>query len=251
MNEPVRLLESTEDVFERELLASAQGDRGSPAALRRTLAAAELAAGVGLAATGASAKTSALAASAVFKWLLIGALSGTLVAVTGEALRTAPSAPQPVVVAPPAALTAPPARTVQGVTAPAPSRAPERARSTRAPERGAASAENPPATLPSAATPPPASATDLAQETRLLEEATRRVQRGDAAGALAALDRHRREHPSGVLRPEASVVRVRALVLAGRSEQARELLEHAERTSPSSAHVRAMQRALDGKATSP
>jgi hypothetical protein len=118
----------------------------------------------------------------------------------------APAAPIPVVIAPapPPVVVAPAPAPV--VVAPVPPPAPVVAAPTPAPA------------------PPPESA--LSKESRALSDAVRLLRRDrDAAGALAALDEYRARWPRGVLRPEAEVARVDALLSLGRRGDALVALE--------------------------
>jgi hypothetical protein len=63
----------------------------------------------------------------------------------------------------------------------------------------------------------------LARELRLLDDARSALGRGDASGALAALDRHDRAFPAGALRTEANVMRAEALLARGDRAAARKL----------------------------
>ena len=88
-----------------------------------------------------------------------------------------------------------------------------------------------PATPPHASTGCPASSsraperptdTDrgLGRERALLDQARAALVGGEASIALAALDRHRRMFPDGHLEEERDVLRVRALLAAGRAKEA-------------------------------
>ena len=60
----------------------------------------------------------------------------------------------------------------------------------------------------------------LGHERALLDQARAALVGGDASRALAALDRHRRMFPDGRLEEERDVLRVRALLAAGRAKEA-------------------------------
>jgi len=62
----------------------------------------------------------------------------------------------------------------------------------------------------------------LAAEVALLDRA-RAVARSAPGSALAALDEHARTFPNGALRDEAAVVRLEALLAAGRRDEAERL----------------------------
>lgn len=76
---------------------------------------------------------------------------------------------------------------------------------------------------------------DLASERALLERARVALGRGDATGALEALDRHSARHPSGRLAEEREVLAVQALVSAGRRDEAQARAARFHREHPSSA----------------
>jgi hypothetical protein len=76
---------------------------------------------------------------------------------------------------------------------------------------------------------------DLASERALLERARVALGRGDASGALEALDRHAARHPSGRLSEEREVLAVQALVSAGRKDEAHARDARFHREHPSSA----------------
>lgn len=66
----------------------------------------------------------------------------------------------------------------------------------------------------------------LATETRLIRVAIERLRtRGDASGALATLDQHRSQFPNGLLRTDAEMVRIEALLALGRDTEALLTLE--------------------------
>jgi hypothetical protein len=62
----------------------------------------------------------------------------------------------------------------------------------------------------------------LRDEVALLDQARAAISSGNTGAALSALDRHKREFPRGFLSSEAEVLRVEALVKAGRTAEARE-----------------------------
>ncbi|MBX3191737.1 MAG: hypothetical protein KF819_32390 [Labilithrix sp.] len=77
-----------------------------------------------------------------------------------------------------------------------------------------------PASAPSTATADPP--TDpLAAELADLDRARERLRSGDASGALTRLDAYTKSHPRGALATEATLLRIEALVAAGRRDEAR------------------------------
>jgi outer membrane protein assembly factor BamD (BamD/ComL family) len=61
----------------------------------------------------------------------------------------------------------------------------------------------------------------VAEEAKLLRDANAALQGGDAAGALALLDQHRRAYPKGTLSEESMAERVFALCRMRRTADAR------------------------------
>jgi hypothetical protein len=82
----------------------------------------------------------------------------------------------------------------------------------------------------------PHRADNLAREVEILSRAGAELHAGQAEAALAALDEHQRNFPSGVLAQERLVARVRALCALGRLTEAKIELERLARTSPNSPH---------------
>jgi hypothetical protein len=78
----------------------------------------------------------------------------------------------------------------------------------------------PPVPARTAAAAPP-SGDRLAAERALLDVARGALAGGDAGGALAAIQRHGRDFPSGALTEEREALAVKALVMAGRYDEAR------------------------------
>jgi outer membrane protein assembly factor BamD (BamD/ComL family) len=63
----------------------------------------------------------------------------------------------------------------------------------------------------------------LAAEVALLDRARARVAAGDLAGAIAALDEHRRDFSDGALVAEAELLRIDATLRRGQRAEAQEL----------------------------
>ena len=76
----------------------------------------------------------------------------------------------------------------------------------------------------------------LAREVEILSRAGAELHAGRAEAALAALDEHQRDFPSGVLAQERRAARVRALCVLGRMTEAKLELERLARASPNSPH---------------
>jgi hypothetical protein len=93
----------------------------------------------------------------------------------------------------------------------------------------------PPPAHPSSRLPaPPAGKGSVAEEVKLLRDANAALQGGDAAGALALLDEHRREHPRGALSEESAAERVFVLCRMGRVADARQEADRFLRAHPKS-----------------
>jgi TolA-binding protein len=85
---------------------------------------------------------------------------------------------------------------------------------------------------------------DLAAERSLLERSRSALGRGDANGALAALDQHATRFPRGRLGEEREALRIQALLAAGRTEDAREGFERFRARHPTSLLVPALAAAF-------
>lgn len=81
---------------------------------------------------------------------------------------------------------------------------------------------------------------DLAAERALLERARAALARGDAAGALDAVDRHAARFPRGRLAEEREVLAVQALASAARVDEARARAARFHRDHPKSAFAPAV-----------
>jgi hypothetical protein len=114
------------------------------------------------------------------------------------------------------------------------------------PREPASSAATPPASV--SVRRPAAHANDdrdpaLARERALIEQARMAIARGSAADALAALDSHAREFPSGRMTEEREALAVHALAAAGRTDEARTRAQSFRRRWPSSVFMRLVDRA--------
>jgi hypothetical protein len=228
VNEPKRLLDQGRDDLAVRLLASADADGPGERSVTRALAAVSVAAATTAAASSTAAATGTLAG--VLKWLGLGLLAGSVVAVSaGSVLSPAERAPAVATASPVVAtVAAPPLRTVAAL-APvplAPTAAPS-ASPLRVAASGSASSaahETVAPTAPNAsvaAFEPPANARQtLADELRELDRARARLAAGDASGALGDVARFEARYPRGRLRQEAVLVRVEALAAAGRCADA-------------------------------
>jgi hypothetical protein len=252
--DPQRLLEEDDHPAARALLSAALDESPPRGAARRAMlalgvATAGVTAGAGATAATATAKH-AFSLATIAKWFAGGALLGVLAsagAVAGaDGLQPRQASPQPAS-APTAARVA--AQTAAGEPRDLPEpelepttidpAAPGRPRA----QRSAAPA--PPRMLDAekALMTAPSSARfdldddPLTLEVRLLDQARRAIVSGDGHAALSALDRYRSEHPRGRLAPEAFVLRLEALVRAGRAAEARQLAERRLAADPTGAHT--------------
>lgn len=85
---------------------------------------------------------------------------------------------------------------------------------------------------------------DLSAERAILERARSALARGDAAGALVAVDQHERGFPNGQLAEEREVVAVQALVAAGRTQEAAERGARFRKAFPNSVLLPIVDQAL-------
>lgn len=214
-------------------------------AIAGAAAATGAAAGTGLGAGVAAGSASVLAAKVGFALVLSAALVG------GVTIATRPSAKLESPKTAPATIAASAAPTTPNAAIPAPSGA-------RAPENTPTApplevAVSPAPSLPSADdTPPkkptagvkPVSPDPLHDEVRCLDEARAKLARGDAAGALVSLDKHDREFPRGLLGAEADMLRVEALVKAGRGDEARARGERLLAREPNGPHAKRLRTLL-------
>jgi TolA-binding protein len=80
-------------------------------------------------------------------------------------------------------------------------------------------------------------APSIAREIEQLDAARDHLSHGDALGALSELDAYAREHATGALRQEASVLRIEALVQSGNRDAARGIAVQFLRDHPQSPHA--------------
>jgi hypothetical protein len=105
-----------------------------------------------------------------------------------------------------------------------------------------------PSVIPAVKIPgePVPSARGLAAERALLDVARSALARGEAAEALSAAERHRREYADGALVEEREAIAIKALVALGRRDEAAQRLAHLEKTHPNSIVLRAAKKAVSG-----
>lgn len=206
MSDPKRLLDRGTDPLGARLLRSGLRDRPDDRSRTKAIAALGLAAASGTVAGSAAATVSSKALPAAWlgllKWFGLGVVGGAVTIGAARLSSPAPSVPAQA-----------PSASVHVVAAPSSAPAPIAIASVSEPVVPSASA---PAVV--ASTPAPRS---LAEEVASLDAARKLLAAGDPAGAIAALDKHRRDFPAGALGPEAMLVRLEALMAAGRQQEAR------------------------------
>ncbi len=251
MDDAVRFSDG-DDQAARRLMLAMRDERPPPGAANRALAALGVSGATMLttsAALGGNSAGGALGKSLTalaFKWLGAGAAIG-LATATGASLLPLErdAAPEPAVASAPK--TAPAARTERTPRLAAPAPAPAIDPPAPAPAPAPARRANAPATeatqAPSVASfePPPA-ADSLEREIELLDQARGAVRRNAPDAALAKLDQFAREFPRGRLASEAFVVRLEALVRAGRAAEARAIAGAHLARNPSSPHAARIRR---------
>jgi hypothetical protein len=265
-----RLVHSA-DEFERDLIRAAQRDEPGSRALARTLA--SLGAGLSVAPLAAAAAPNGatkLGALALGKWLVTGMAIGVVtmggVRLSGIGTQGAGrSAPQP---ESRGAAERAPHRSVRpsssSVTSPVevpPAGPPSAAApavsvlvARRSADAEVEGTEARPSGVPGVASgaaqrsfpleAPSGRAATLDAETNLLDGARRALANGNANAALGLLADYDRAFPAGALRPEASVVRVRALLAAGDRAGAEALGRRIIAAAPKSEHADAIRKWL-------
>jgi hypothetical protein len=88
---------------------------------------------------------------------------------------------------------------------------------------------------------PAPSSTSLREQIVALDAIRRTLEAGDAAGALAALDRYAHDFPKSMLAPEAIVVRIEALLKQGDRQRAAAIAHRFVASHPESPHVARIQ----------
>jgi hypothetical protein len=247
MTEFHRMLDDGATDFERALLRSAAADQGSLAARERSVRAAAVAAALITAqSVGVAAAPSALAVSGLVKWGATGILLGTVFASTTQLLQPTPELPRDARAASlapsvPVTLEASP---VRSPTVPSPV-----VSSAASPPSSASFADDPePALKPTARaergagtepTPAPSTAPEsaLAAELAILRETRSLLAGGDGSSALRALDRYAASFTQPKLQPEATLLRIEALLATGARGPALALADRFLAGKPSGAHA--------------
>ncbi|MBI3206588.1 MAG: hypothetical protein HYZ29_33935 [Myxococcales bacterium] len=229
MTEPKRLLDVAQGTPAHALIVAGLDDHPAPGAAGRALAALALSAAAPGAA-GSAGGASAASKGAIGAQLSVLAKWGAGAAVVASlgAMANAARTPEGVgarlhpILAKVAKGAAPPRVAPEIPVAPATRSVPPRESTRASPREGKASV--------------PAS-DSLELEVALVSSARQALSRGDSGAALGLLDRYQREFPAGRLRPEALVLRVEALVRAGKADRARELARGYLAQSPGGAHA--------------
>jgi hypothetical protein len=234
VSDPKRMLEESSDELERALLRSVRRDAMSDGSRRRILAGLGIA---GAVVTTTSTAASSLAAgklglfkgtsAVVAKWVAVSALvalvpAGAWVAhsrLRGPDVLAVEKSPPPVETKP-----APKDPAIERATTP--SIVPESLPPAKQPTREAKAAPQP-------APPSPT----LSDEVAALQVARTALAGHDAGAALAALDRYKSRYPQGRLAPEATVLRIEAMIERGDRAQATALAERFEASNPKSPYA--------------
>lgn len=238
MKERPRLLDAAGHASARALLRAGLADAPREGARARTVAAL----GLGVATTavaGTSAAATGKASAGGVLAVLAKAGGGGIV--VGAVVLVASSSPPP----------GPPAVVERALPVPAAQRRPP-AVSTPSlaaslepagPTGRAASPEATTRATPVVAPPRPAShvqksrSNELDAEVALVDSARRALLRGAPGEALGLLNQHQREHPDGAMHPEAFLLRLDAMVRAGRPAAARALARRYLEQNPSGIHA--------------
>jgi len=222
MSDPQRITEARPDALESDLIVSMRDDAPSRRARDRTLAALGLGGatlGVSTSTTAAIAGKAAMAGTwiAVGKWIALGIGGGALV------VGLLHEKPEPrgrfaVAAAPPTAIVAP----VEGPMTPVIAAAPP-------------SAAQP--LVPSPKAPVARPIRGLTEEIALLDLARRATRAGEPLRTLDLLGSYRTRFPRGLLAPEASVLRIEALMASGQKSAAISLARDLLAISPTGPHA--------------
>lgn len=267
MTDPERFKMSGSDL-ERRLFASMDDDAPPPAARARLLAALSTAAALSATENAAAATAASKGAHGVgwfvlAKWTTAGAAAafvtvgtGVVLSNSGRAIPPAPvltapavrsaatAAPHPAALAPTATLSEDAHdRSERESTAQARDRFNANAPSAHVRPSGPASEMEPPRSSPAVPNaPPPAS--DLAREVAILDDVQKTLDGGDARGALRRLDLYAATFPAPSLGPEATLLRVQALLASGDRSGAESLGRAFIARSPRSQHAERIQSLL-------
>jgi hypothetical protein len=235
-------------------LLSDERDAAPPSAEARSRVRGRLQATLGAAVLGAAATAGSVATPAAAGTL---ATTGKLTAVAGKPMALALAVKVGIAVCGVGAVgataylarhTTPPRVAAPTTSAPiAPTFVAPAAPSVPLPPPAPSVATTPPLPLPSApSVAAPAPHRSLREERALLERARAALADDDAAGALAAVERHARRFPDGQLVEERDSLRVRALAAAGDRDEARRRADEFARRYPESLFLPSVRAAGDG-----
>ncbi len=242
MKEPKRLFESGSPL-ERSILASGRDESPSHDLERKILAA-----------MAAAPIASAATSPGLSRWLGTRSLVAGVAAiglgalVVGAMLRRSEPAPSPAPAVTAPAVTAPHAADAPPSTAEAPREVVMTPDSLpNAPSRASAAA--PVASARAAATPAPSTvaSASIAREVELLDGVKSKLGAGSAADAARALDAYDAEFPQGTLRPEATVLRIRTLLMSGDRAAAEKLGGEFLAKHPNGVHAKRVRALLEEK----
>jgi len=212
---PDRLLAADATDFERRLLQAATENRPSRTASARMAKALGVTAAFGVTtgavktlAAGAAISKAAGGTTVIWPWISAGVV-GVVVAGAVVATRVQHPPPQP--------------RATPAVTVPAPLPAP--APELVAPEPAAATETPATAPAPTRRNHGTATASELADQIGSIDAARDALAKGADRAALELLRRYQDKYPNGSFRPEATALKVEALVKLGRQSEARALAE--------------------------
>jgi len=241
---PRRLLESSQDDLELELLRAGASEVPSDGARARLLASMGMvAAGSAVAATGAAGVGASAAATKtlVTKLVLLKWLVATAIVAGGASVVVRWAAPSPAARSSVSA----PAHMASAVSSQPPAQVTPHVDPVLEPE--------PIALVPPEKRPAPAVSAKktLSEETAVLDRAREKLDAGDPASALAILNAHDRDFKDGVLRPEATALRVAALAKSGDHAKARALGESFLATHPTGAAARRVRAVLEQLGANP
>jgi hypothetical protein len=99
--------------------------------------------------------------------------------------------------------------------------------------------------VPALTAPAPSARTDLTGERALLDVARGALEREDGVATLATIEEHQRKYPNGVLVQEREAMAIRALVMLGRTGDARTRVERFRRRFPDSLLLPTLESTID------
>ena len=239
------ILEDEPTLVERQLLLSAGLDAPPSGGKLRTLVAFGIGAGAATTSASATAATSGLGAAMIAKWLAVGVASGVLatgaVELATHAIEPPPQPPAaqapPVIVSPPRVSALPGGDPRHDLAKPDQPNAVAKARARNEASRQVSKES--------------ASSETLSAEVLALDRAREALFSGNAAAALRLLDVHSRTFKAPSLSPEATVLRVEALLRIGRSSEAERVGNNLLATHRGTAHAQRVRSLLGTHSANP